>query len=133
MTSSAPFLTILTFTFFSCTIALDLGHGRVYNSPAAAIYWKERFGDLFSGGQGDLREIQLQGAELSKMEVHSPTEPIANNDDKQLNISPLPTTSTSISPSAPPSSPPQLFSIIYYPYPVAVQGTFISTIMSNQL
>jgi hypothetical protein len=34
--------------------------GCVYNSPAAAIYWKERFGDLFSGGQGDLREIQLQ-------------------------------------------------------------------------
>ena len=44
-----------------CTDSVNiLSLGGVYNNPAAAIYWKEKFGDLFSGGQGDLREIQLQ-------------------------------------------------------------------------
>ena len=53
----------LTTSFPEIVLTLSNGIyplGGVYNSPAAAIYWKERFGDLFSGGQGDLREIQLQ-------------------------------------------------------------------------
>jgi hypothetical protein len=40
--------------------------GGVFNRPAAAIYWEERFGDLFSGGLDNLKEIQLQ-VELGNM------------------------------------------------------------------
>ena len=33
--------------------------GGVYDSPAAALYWEERFGDLFAGGLGVLWHIQV--------------------------------------------------------------------------
>ena len=53
----------LTTSFPEIVLTLSNGinpSGGVYNNPAAAIYWEERFGDLFSGGLGELREIQSQ-------------------------------------------------------------------------
>ena len=51
----------LIFSWFLVIVRFNFSQlGGVYNSPAAAIYWEERFGDLFSGGQGELREKQLQ-------------------------------------------------------------------------
>ena len=45
--------TVLPNTCLYCSI------GGVYDSPAAAQYWEERFGDLFAGGLGELRAIQV--------------------------------------------------------------------------
>ena len=45
--------TLLPNTCLYCSV------GGVYNSPVAALYWEERFGDLFAGGQGVLRGIQV--------------------------------------------------------------------------
>merc|ERR1712129_261573 len=54
MMSQSPVLPLLVITVFSSCRALDLGHGGVFDSPAAALYREERFGDLFAGGLGEL-------------------------------------------------------------------------------
>merc|ERR1712129_455799 len=58
MMSLPQVLPLLAITVLRSCRALDLGHGGVYDSPATALYWEERFGDLFAGGQGELWAIQ---------------------------------------------------------------------------
>merc|ERR1712106_786789 len=141
---------VLTFTVLSTCRALDLGHGGVYNSPAAAQYWEERFGDLFAGGLGVLGGIQENidvGAEQSltkeqqtgelSMEISLPSASTSlpallpvSVASSSLYPTPSPS-STPPSPSSSSPSPTQHISVIYFP--MLVHPTFISPIVSNNL
>merc|ERR1711892_682675 len=122
-------LPLLVITVLSSCRALDLGHGGVYDSPAAALYWEERFGDLFAGGLGELALWGIQGnidVDPSVTKEQPPSEPSQETSLLSASTS-LPTLlPVSVSPShlfptpsAPPSPsspfPTQHISVIYFP------------------
>merc|ERR1711892_283917 len=132
MIPQSPVLPLLVITALSSCRALDLGHGGVYNSPAAAQYWEERFGDLFAGGQGVLALGGIQeniDADPSLTKEQSTSEPshetsLPSASTSLPTVLPvsvssshlLPTPSTPPSPSSP--SPTQHISVIYFPMAV---------------
>merc|ERR1711892_1293504 len=141
-------LPLLVITVLSSCRALDLGHGGVYDSPAAALYWEERFGDLFAGGLGEL----ALGAIQENIDVDpSPTKEQPTSEPSQetslisastssptllpVSVSSSHLLPTPSAPSTPPSpsspSPTQHISVIYFP--MAVHPAFISPIVSNNL
>merc|ERR1711892_1202779 len=133
MIPQSPVLPLLVIPVFRSCRALDLGHGGVYDSPAAAQYWEERFGDLFAGGLGVLG--------LGGIQEHIDVDPSLTKEQPTSEPSKetsLPSASTSLptvlplsvssshllpTPSAPstlpsPSSSPsptQHISVIYFP------------------
>merc|ERR1712106_977413 len=138
MISQSTVLPLLVLTVLRSCRALDLGHGGVYDSPAAALYWEERFGDLFAGGQGVLWAIQENIDVVSSLTKEQPTsEP--SQETSLPSLLPVavssshlfPTTSSPPSPSSPSPSPTQHISVIYFP--MAAHPTFISPIVSNNL
>merc|ERR1712106_407594 len=134
---------VLTFTVLSSCRALDLGHGGVYDSPAAAQYWEERFGDLFAGGLGELalgaiqENIDVDPSLTKEQPTSEPSQetslPSASTSSSHLlpTASKLPSPSTPPSPSSPSPYPTRHISVIYFP--MAAHPTFISPIVSNIL
>merc|ERR1712106_445708 len=141
MIPQSPVLPLLVITVLSSCRALDLGHGGVYDSPAAAQYWEERFGDLFAGGQGALWGIQENIDVDPSLTKEQPTSepsqetslPSASTSSSHLlpTASKLPSPSTPPSPSSPSPYPTRHISVIYFP--MAAHPTFISPIVSNIL
>merc|ERR1712106_771558 len=144
MIPQSPVLPLLVITVLSSCRALDLGHGGVYDSPAAAQYWEERFGDLFAGGRGELWGIQENldvDPSLTKEQPTSETSLLSASTSlptlspvsvSSSHLFPTPSApSTPPSPSSPSPSHTRHISVIYFP--TAVHPAFISPIVSNNL
>merc|ERR1712106_217320 len=138
MIPQSPVLPLLVITVLSSCRALDLGHGGVYDSPAAAQYWEERFGDLFAGGQGVLalgaiqENIDVDPALTKEQPTSEPSQETSLLSASTSSSHLLPTASRRPPPSTPPSPsspspyPTRHISVIYFP--MAAHPTFISPI-----
>merc|ERR1711892_1554528 len=141
-------LPLLVITVLSSCRALDLGHGGVYDSPAAALYWEERFGDLFAGGLGVLalgaiqENIDVDPSLIKEQPTSEPSQEtsLLSASTSLPTLLPVSVSSSHLlpppsGPSTPPSpsspSPTQHISVIYLP--TAVHPAFISPIVSNNL
>merc|ERR1711862_419853 len=113
----------LSLNIISISSGLDLGHGGVYDNPAAQKYWQERFGDL-----GAARQTQEQGGVSLLTEKEALDETFAESAEKLQTTTTVPALLASVESSQPSSvasssllsvqSPVSPYSVLYFPFKV---------------
>merc|ERR1712055_1261236 len=113
----------LSITYITISSALDLGHGGVYDSPAAQKYWEERFGDLESARQTQDQDEIFQVTQSLMTEKETLDETFAESEEKLLTTTAIPSLLTSAESLQPSSSASLLavqssvspYSLFYFP------------------
>merc|ERR1711862_2223 len=109
----------LSLNIISISSGLDLGHGGVYDNPAAQKYWEERFGDL-----GAARQIQEQGEVSLLTEKEALDGTFAESAEKLQATTAAPALLASAESLQPSSSllavqsPVSPYSVLYFPFKV---------------
>merc|ERR1712066_686574 len=113
----------LSLNIISICSGLDLGHGGVYDNPAAQKYWEERFGDLGAARQTQEQKALFQETVSLLAEKEALDDTFAESAEKLQTTTAVPAllaSAESLQPSSassllavqPPVSP---YSVLYFP------------------